>query len=58
MIGPHVERASGTDIASSIRATGIAAAQVAMLRSWLTGEASGTVDEMTDRMIDCAMLIG
>ncbi|WP_447764355.1 TetR/AcrR family transcriptional regulator [Sphingopyxis panaciterrae] len=58
MIGSHLERVSRAGVASSIRATGIAAAQIAMLRSWLTGEASGTVDEMTDRMIDCAMLAG
>lgn len=58
MIRPHVERTSGADIAPSIRATGIAAAQIAMLRSWLGGEASCTAEEMTDRMIDCAKLLG
>ncbi len=57
IIQPHVERAAPTGMASSIRATGIAAAQIAMLRSWLTGEASSTAEEMTDRMIDCAKLI-
>lgn len=57
MIRPHIERSAPADIAPSIRATGIAAAQIAMLRSWLTGEASCTVDEMADRMIDCAKLI-
>lgn len=58
MIRPHVKRTAGTDVALSIKATGIAAAQVAMLRSWLVGEASCTVDEMTDRTIDCAKLLG
>lgn len=57
MIRPHIERAATASIAPSIPATGIAAAQIAMLRSWLTGEASCTIEEMTDRMIDCAKLI-
>lgn len=57
MICPHVERADTGAAAPSIRSTGIAAAQIAMLRSWLTGEVSCSVDEMTDRMIDCSRLI-
>ena len=57
MILTHIARAAPADIAPSIRATGIAAAQLSMLRSWLIGEASCTAEEMTDRMIDCAKLI-
>jgi len=57
MIRPHIERAATADMIPSIKATGIAAAQIAMLRSWLTGEASCTVEVMTDRMIDCSRLI-
>lgn len=58
LIQPHVERAGSTDIAPSIKATGIAAAQIAMLRSWLAGEASCTVEGICDQMIDCSKLIG
>lgn len=56
MIRPHVERRVSDDPAPAIRATGIAAAQLAMLRSWLVGEASSSADDMADRMIDCAKL--
>lgn len=58
MIQPHIDRAAAAGLASPIRATGIAAAQIAMLRSWLSGEASCSADDITDRMIDCARLIG
>ena len=57
MILTHIARAAPAGTAPSIRATGIAAAQLSMLRSWLIGEASCTAEEMTDRMIDCAKLI-
>lgn len=57
MIQRHVERGDPAVPAPSIRATGIAAAQIAMLRSWLAGEASCTADDITDRMMDCARLI-
>lgn len=57
MVRLHIERTGKVGIAPSIRATGIAAAQIAMLRSWLTGEASCSADEITDRMIDCSRLI-
>ncbi len=56
MIRPHVERRVSDDPAPAIRATGIAAAQLAMLRSWLVGEGSSSADDMADRMIDCAKL--
>ena len=57
MVQLNVERVGNSGSAPSIRATGIAAAQIAMLRSWLAGEASCTADEITDRMIDCSKLI-
>ncbi len=56
MIRPHVERAAPADPASALRAAGIAAAQITMLQSWLTGEASATADVMTDHIIACAKL--
>lgn len=56
MVRLQIERADSTGIAAAIRATGIAAAQVAVLRSWLTGEASCTADEITDRLIACSEL--
>lgn len=58
MIRPHIDRAGISETTPSIRASGIAAAQIAMLRSWLAGEASCTPHEITDRMIDCSRLIG
>ncbi|MES2339487.1 MAG: helix-turn-helix domain-containing protein [Pseudomonadota bacterium] len=39
-------------------AVGIAAAQLAMLRYWLSGHAVATIDAMTDRLIACARLRG
>lgn len=57
LIRIHVERADTDDIAPSIKAAGIAAAQIAMLRSWLAGEASCTVGEVADQMIGCSRLI-
>ncbi|TPG14696.1 TetR/AcrR family transcriptional regulator [Sphingomonas koreensis] len=56
MVRLHIERADSASVAPSIRATGIAAAQVAMLRSWLAGEVSCTQNEITDRMIACSTL--
>ncbi len=55
-IRPHVERSGCPAGASIITATGIAAAQLAMLRSWLSGEAAATAGQMTDRLIDCSRL--
>jgi AcrR family transcriptional regulator len=55
LLRSQVERAGGGT--PSIRSAGIAAAQIAILRSWLTGEASCTVDELTDQMIECSRLI-
>lgn len=52
----RIQRSGGTDGASALATTGVAAAQLAMLRSWLTGEASATADEMTDRLIACSKL--
>jgi AcrR family transcriptional regulator len=57
LIRINVERAGTDNIAPSIKAAGISAAQIAMLRSWLGGEASCTVDEVTDQMIGCSRLI-
>ncbi len=56
LILPHAERSTRGG-APLIIATGVAAAQIAMLRSWLGGEECCTTDEMTDRMIDCSNLI-
>ena len=53
----HIERADSPGAAPSIRAVGIAAAQIAIIRSWLAGEASCSAHEITDRMIDCSKLI-
>lgn len=44
------------DAPPPLDAVGVAAAQVAMLRAWLTGRAGVTVDAMTDRLIACARL--
>lgn len=57
MVRVHVERVDPDATAPAIRATAIAAVQLAMLRAWLSGEISCTVDEITDRMIACAKLI-
>ena len=57
LIGLHIERAGSGDIAPSIKATGIAAAQIAMLRSWLAGEVTCTADEVTDELIRYSRLI-
>ncbi|MEO6582596.1 MAG: TetR/AcrR family transcriptional regulator [Sphingomicrobium sp.] len=57
MIRLQIDRVNPTGIAPSIRATGIAAAQIAMLRSWLSGETSCTLDEVTDQMIECSKLV-
>ncbi len=56
MVLIQIGRADEANVALAIRAAGIAAAQLAMLRSWLVGEVSCTVDEVTDRMIDCSRL--
>lgn len=56
-IEPHVARVAPGDHAPLIAATGIAAAQLAMLRCWLAGRASATVDEITDRLIACSRLL-
>lgn len=55
-IQPHAVRAGLADGNASISATGIAAAQLAMLRCWLTGQAASTIDDMTDRLIACSRL--
>ncbi len=39
-----------------LAATGIAAAQLAMLRCWLAGHAPATIDAMTDQLIACSRL--
>jgi len=46
------------DVAASvpISAIGIAAAQLAMLRYWLVGHATVTVDAMADQLIACSRL--
>lgn len=57
MVRVHIERAESPGFKTSITATGIAAAQIAMLRSWLAGEVSCTVEDVTDRMIGCSRLL-
>lgn len=57
LIRLQIKRTGSADIAPSIRAAGVAAAQLAMLRRWLSGEARCAADEITDRMIDCSRLI-
>ena len=52
--GGERDDAAGTPLL----ATGIAAAQLAMLRSWLAGHAPATIDAMTDCLIACARLRG
>lgn len=56
-IQPHAVRAGLADGNSSISATGIAAAQLAMLRSWLAGHATSTIDDMTDQLIACSRFL-
>lgn len=56
-IRPHAVRAGLADGNSSILATGIAAAQLAMLRCWLAGRATSTTDDMTDQLIACSCLL-
>lgn len=53
-ITPHVKRAGWPTDASIVLATGIASAQLAMLRGWVAGEVTSTVDVMTKLLIDCS----
>ncbi|MFD1034877.1 TetR family transcriptional regulator [Sphingomonas hankookensis] len=41
---------------ASLTAPGIAAPQLAMLRCWLAGQVTATIDQMTDRLIACPRL--
>lgn len=43
--------------APALRATGLAAAQLAMLRSWVGGEVHCTPDEMATLLIECAAIV-
>ncbi|WP_137681722.1 TetR/AcrR family transcriptional regulator [Aurantiacibacter suaedae] len=43
--------------ASALQATGLAAAQLAMLRSWVGGEAQCTPEDMAARLIECARML-
>lgn len=56
-IKPHVARAGFSESQSSILATGIAAAQLAIMRCWLAGQATATVDDMTDSLIAWSRLL-
>lgn len=56
-IRPHAVRDGLIDSAASIASVGIAAAQIAMLRCWLAGHATATIDEMTDRLIACSRMV-
>jgi AcrR family transcriptional regulator len=56
-IRPHVEHEGATDNSAAITAHGIAAAQLAMLRCWLSGEASATVDDIADKLMGCSKLL-
>lgn len=51
MIRARLALREGFTSPHALRAIGIAAAQLAMLRSWLAGEASGKVDDITDLMM-------
>lgn len=53
-IARHGGRPEGEN--TPLFAVGIAAAQLAMLRHWLAGHATATVDTMTDQIIACAQL--
>lgn len=54
---PHAERAGLPGGAAILTARGIAAAQLAMVRSWMAGETPATVDAMTDCLIACASML-
>lgn len=54
-IAGHGGRTAHT-IDASLTATGIAAAQLAMLRNWLAGQVTATIDQMTDRLMACSRL--
>ena len=41
----------------AMQATGLAAAQLAMLRSWVGGEVQCTPDEMATLLIECAAIV-
>ncbi len=56
-IQPHALRTSLTEGDAQIAATGAAAAQLAMLRCWLIGEAPSSIDAMTERMLACSGLV-
>lgn len=56
MILPHVKRSNVSTEAPMLTATGIAAAQLAMLKCWLTGEVGCSVEGLTDRMIACSRI--
>ncbi len=43
-------------VSASLSAVGIAAAQLAMLRCWLAGHVTATIDAMTDQLIACSRL--
>ena len=56
-IRPHGLRAGLPDSTSILAAKGAAAAQLAMLRSWLAGEVPSTIDDMTDSLIASSRLL-
>lgn len=56
-IRPHGLRAGLPDNAACLAAKGIAAAQLAIMRSWLAGEVPSTTDDMTDSLIACSRLL-
>lgn len=41
----------------ALQATGLAAAQLAMLRSWVGGEVKCSADEMAARLLECARML-
>ncbi len=53
----HAERAGLPRDAALLKARGIAAGQLAMLRSWMASETSTTVDAMTHSLIACSLLL-
>ncbi|MBW4329837.1 TetR/AcrR family transcriptional regulator [Stakelama sp. CBK3Z-3] len=56
-IRSHGTRAGLKDNAAFLAAKGIAAAQFAILRSWLAGEVPSTNDDITDSLIACSQLL-
>lgn len=57
MIHAKMAAIPGAPNVPAVRTTAAAAAQIALLRCWLNGEHSCSVDDITDEIINCARLI-